>query len=535
MAKNGYFRIRLTSSGRFVEIYPPEAGGETVDLNELKNYLTERDYPADMVKLKATVESAKDEVKTAKLDTSKGFAEAECMAVSVSQDGMRATARFYPAAEGGNELSEAEIINDLKFKGIIFGVQEENIRQYLAERNYCTDYIVAEGKPVKQGTDGAVEYLFNTDPTRKPKLNEDGTVNFFDLNILQQCEEGDVLARLTPAVPGEDGQDVYGQFVKPREVNEASFKSGAHTIVSEDGLELRSDVSGNVTLVDDTIFVKDVYEVQDVDTSTGNIKYKGDVKIVGSVTSGFTVKASGSVEVKGVVEGASIEAGEDIIIGRGMNGMGKGELKAGRNIIAKFLENAKVTAGGYVQAEAIIHSEVMAKTNIAVNGKKGNITGGSVRALGMIEAKSVGSEMGVETHVEVGTDPEVRQKIISLEGDMARLRKALEQLSPVLQAYTQRLKRGEQLTEEQLTQMSQINAKYKVLSGALEKETKTHDELVEKVKESEDVQNAVIKVSGYVFPGTVITIINATKEMKTPAQHSRFVREGVDIRIKSLF
>ncbi len=343
-----------------------------------------------------------------------------------------------------------------------------------------------------------------------------------------------MLAKLTPAKQGEEGINVYGERVEPRQVSTPSFKYGLGCEISEDGLELKSLVNGNVSLVEDTVFVKDVYELNDVDTSTGNIDYKGDVKVRGNVGSGFTVKASGTVEVTGVVESAVIEAGEDIIIGRGMNGMGKGELKAGRNIIAKFFENSKVTAGGYVHAEAIINSDVMAKTDVTVNGKKGNITGGSIRALGVIEAKSIGSEMGVETRIEVGTDPELKARIQMLEADTAKLKKAMEQLEPVLLAYTQRIKRGEKLNEDQLNQMKQINAKYKALGAAVQQEEKVHEASLEKLKNAEG-NGACVKVSGEAYAGTVICIQSAMKELKTPAQHTRFVREGVDIRIKALF
>ena len=534
MAKNGYFKIRITGSGRFVEIYPPEDGGEKVDVNELKEYLAARSYPADVVKLKSTIDSAVDEIKVAKLDTSKGFPEGEVMKVDVSEDGMKAIARFYAPSEGGNELSADEILYDLQAKGIVYGVIEETAASYVANRDYCNDYLIAHGKEVVQGTNGFIEYLFNTNPNTRPKLNEDGTVDFKNLSILNPCSEGQVLAKLTLSKQGEEGINVYGERIAPRDVSTPAFKYGLGCEISEDGLELKSLVSGNVSLVEDTVFVKDVYELNDVDTASGNIDYKGDVKIRGNVGSGFTVKASGTVEVSGVVESALIEAGEDIIIGRGMNGMGKGELKAGRNIIAKFLENSKVTAGGYVHAEAIINSDVMAKTDVCVNGKKGNITGGSIRALGVIEAKTIGSEMGVETRIEVGTDPELKTKIQMLEADTAKLKKAMEQLEPVLLAYTQRIKRGEKLSEEQLSQMKQINAKYKALGAAVEQEDKVHEACLEKLKNAEG-NGACVKVSGAAYAGTVISIQNATKELKTPAQHTRFVKEGVDVRIKALY
>ena len=48
-------------------------------------------------------------------------------------------------------------------------------------------------------------------------------------------------------------------------------------------------------------------------------------------------------------------------------GMGKGKLQAGGNIIAKFLENVEASAGGYVQTESILHSNVSAEKYIDVD------------------------------------------------------------------------------------------------------------------------------------------------------------------------
>ena len=55
---------------------------------------------------------------------------------------------------------------------------------------------------------------------------------------------------------------------------------------------------------------------------------------------------------------------------------------------AGIFENAKITAGGYIRSDAIINSEVSAGTDIEVNGKKGNITGGGAIAGGIIAAKT---------------------------------------------------------------------------------------------------------------------------------------------------
>lgn len=73
-------------------------------------------------------------------------------------------------------------------------------------------------------------------------------------------------------------------------------------------------MNGHVALVQDKVFVSDVLEVENVDTSTGDIEYEGSVLVNGNVLTNFSIKAQGHVEIRGVVEGARIEAGGDIII-----------------------------------------------------------------------------------------------------------------------------------------------------------------------------------------------------------------------------
>ncbi len=73
----------------------------------------------------------------------------------------------------------------------------------------------------------------------------------------------------------------------------------------------------------------------------------------------------------GVVEGASLKAGGQIVLKRGIQGMGRGILEAKGNIITKFIENATVKSDGYVSTEAILHSNVAAKGDVTATGRKG--------------------------------------------------------------------------------------------------------------------------------------------------------------------
>ena len=302
----------------------------------------------------------------------------------------------------------------------------------------------------RKGTDAKIEYFFETDLHAKPTLKEDGSVDFFHLNTLNHCKKGDILARLHPGDPGEYGTDIYQEKIKPRTIKQAVLKYGRNIMISDDRQVLTTQVNGHVSLVEGKVFVSDVLEVENVDNSTGNIEYDGNVMVNGNVCTNFKVKAKGDIEVRGVVEGAYLEAEGSVVIARGMNGMAKGTLKAGGNVIAKFIENSKVNAGGYVSAGSILHSEVTAGTEVIVSGKRGFITGGKVCAANLVQVKTLGSYMGADTLVEVGVDPNIKQRIQELQKAMTENKKEMDAMAPVLLGMAQKMTHGVNLKQEQL-------------------------------------------------------------------------------------
>ena len=529
---NAYFRILVKSDGTYLELIPPEGNGEALSFTELQDYMTKRGHVIDKAIIARAIQQANGAKCTVKIDPQVSREEAESYDLSVSEDNMTCTIRYYAGSPGGVELQKEEIIKDLKFKKILFGVKNDVIDSFFSDKHYCTDYVIAQGKPVRNGEDGKIEYLFNTNPNLRPKLKEDGTVDFFDLNLISPCKQDGVVATLTPADPGDEGVDIFGNYVKPREVKEPKFNFSRNLKVSEDGLSLISEINGNVSLVDDKVFVSNVYEVKDVDTSTGNVEYDGDIHVSGNINAGFTVKTSGNIEVRGVVEGAFVEAGGDIIITRGMNGMGKGTIKAGRNIVSKFIENASAQAGGYVHSEAIINSEIRAKGDVVVTGKKGFISGGKVQALGNVEAKVIGSTMGVDTDIQVGADPALKLKANSMQMEIADNNKKLEQIKPILATLTLRMKKGDKLTPDQLRTIKQLSEEYKNLTALIATQMEEYDKYMASIDITET--DSVVKVSECAYPGTRITISEVYTQIKTPTQHSRFVKEGADIRVRAL-
>ena len=110
--------------------------------------------------------------------------------------------------------------------------------------------------------------------------------------------------------------------------------------------------------------------------------------------------------MSGIVEGATVIAGGNITFNRGIQGMTRAVVKAGGNIVSKFIESAEnVSAGGSIEADSILHGKVTAKSTIKASGRNGLIIGGDVKAVNMIEAKTIGNAMGTNTSVGVGVDP----------------------------------------------------------------------------------------------------------------------------------
>jgi hypothetical protein len=279
------------------------------------------------------------------------------------------------------------------------------------------------------------------------------------------------------------------------------------------------------------VFVSNVLELENVDTSTGNIEYEGNVSIHGNVTSGFKVKATGDIQVNGVVEGAELESEGNITIARGMNGMSKGVLNAKGHIVSKFLENCEANAGDYLSTESIMNSKVSAGTEIDVTGKKGFIAGGKVLASKKISVKTLGSKLGASTEVEVGIDPRLKREQAEIRKTLQANQKTIAQIEPVLAALIKKRTIGAEMNAAQMQQMQNLAATRKAKMDENYDIQLRLDELEDMIDLNED---PVIIVQGEVYPGTKITVSDVSMFVKSEISYCRFVREMGDVRMKPL-
>lgn len=531
--RNGYFQLDIKADGTYLRLIPGNENGKTVDFDDLSNYLSEKGiFDYDTNALIAAINTGKVRNTEIRLTPIKIPPVNEIIKISVSQDRMIAVCCFYPASNGGANLTKDDILKNLNKNGVRSGINEETIDSFLQKRVYNEQFIIAKGiKPV-EGQDAIITYNFNTDNTLKPKVNEDGTVDFHQLDMISSVNKGDVLATLVPAVLGKPGMDILGVPIPPRKVVQRVLKYGRGIHLSEDGLTMYSDINGHVTVTDNKVFVSNTFEVLgDVDASTGDIVYEGNVSVKGNVLTGYSIRAKGDVIVNGVVEGATLQAGGQIILKRGMQGMSKGRMEAGSNIITKFIENAEVKAGGYISTEAILHSRVTAKKEITVGGKKGFITGGEIQSGTMISAKTAGSTMGTNTVLEVGVDPGIADEYRTIQKSISQMERDLEKLLPIVETYKNKITAGEKIPQDRLEYIRLATNNCIALRNEIKELMKKSDALKREMSNEND---GVVRIENIAYPGVKIIISNINYYIRTETHYSKFVRDKADIKVIGL-
>ena len=143
-------------------IFRHARGGAPLNLDELASYLGSHSIEMDYKEFSKAVQEAKEPF-IFKTNTEKTYPEAEKMIVDISDDGMKAVCRFIPPSTGGRIMHKEDLLKDLEFNGVKFGIIESAVDSYMNNKQYCTDYIMARGKEPIDGHDAKIIYKFNTD------------------------------------------------------------------------------------------------------------------------------------------------------------------------------------------------------------------------------------------------------------------------------------------------------------------------------------------------------------------------------------
>jgi len=451
--------------------------------------------------------------------------------VAVSSDKMEASVTLVPP-KGGKQIEVDDVMGALAMKGVRAGIKNDIIQNIVAQAWYNEKVTVAEGAPPDDGSDGKIEFLFTIeDSAPKPTIADDGTVDYYELNLIQNVRAGEPLARKTPPTPGKNGVNVLGDDISARPGKDTPFPIGKNVTFSQENPNMIvAQIAGQPRLVSGKIHVLPVFEVKgDVDFNTGNISFVGDVIIRGGIMEGFVVKADGNINVFGPVGGCVIEAGGSVNLNRGMHGQDKGVIVAGEDVVAKFLEHTTIKVGGNVRAtDGVIQCNANAKKNIVVEGKKGMIIGGRVSAGEEVRARVIGNYMATPTEVEAGGSPKVRDELRQIEEQKKNIKLNLDRTEKGVKSLKQLQEKQGTLPPAKRDLLLQLTRAQFNLMGQLKKLESREEELEEILASS---YKGKVVVSEAVFPGVKIIIKQAVLHIRDKVNATVFYEQDGEIQI----
>lgn len=303
-----------------------------------------------------------------------------------------------PPLWDGLPITREEVLDALEKQSIFFGVDQEAAAWLTAPENALSLRQLAACVPPEPGVDGkTIEYFPRTVGTPQILENEQGIVDFDNLNWLTHIDAGTVICDIVHPTQGKPGTNIQGNPIRPYNGKKVALPQGENVVLNEDRTKLISKIDGQISFRGGKFHVNNVINISgDVDLSTGSIT-------------------------------------------------------AGKDIVCKYMENATVLAEGEIRMDCIVNCDVSAKGKVIVNTGRGSIIGGIVRSMGGIEAKTIGNIAGRLTTLSIGAIPsfleekaliEERlmdiQQEIDMQGDTGRasllklkikpLEKALEEM-----------------------------------------------------------------------------------------------------------
>lgn len=430
---------------------------------------------------------------------------------------------------GAPALTKEQIKEQLTQKNVTFGIKTNIIDEICKNQQSVRDVLIASGVQHQNGEDGVITYHFDTNLESKPTLNEDGSVDFKNMNFLHLAEVNQVLASRTMPTEGKNGTTVTGKNIPGRKGKIVNFKIGKNVRLREDGLSVEAEQRGNIEFNGERLAIINVLEIKgDVGVSTGNIDFSGKVIVNGNVTTGYQVKSDEEIIVNGIVEGALLHAGGDIIINGGIQGHDQADIVAAGNIISKFINNAKVICKKDIEADVIMHSFVECDGQIKLSGKKSLLVGGKIYVRFDIDAKTVGSEMGTITDIQLGITSEVLDALHAAQEQIKTLTDNIKKLS---QASAMLKKQYDQTQSKDIKVMldktESSRTDYTQQLDSAKAELIGLNDLVESLKGSK------VKAEN-IYPGVRLKISNSYYNVKAPLKNVILRREDGEIRAVSM-
>lgn len=433
---------------------------------------------------------------------------------------------------GDNEAYTVDELMDAAAKnGVVFGIDCDLISDMVESRNFGHEICFARGQKPQDGEDGRYEFLFDYNLNKKPKIRDDGSVDYWSVHSVEVVKKGQEIARYIEPVEGKDGKDVFGKVIQAKRGKPLPPLAGRGFEKSADGLLYVATIDGKIEKNKNRILINPVLEINgDVDVGTGNIDFIGDVIVHGNVRTGARIMSSQSITVDGICEGCVLEAGKDIILRSGMIGRNKARLIVKGNLFAKFIEYTEVNVEGYVEADSAVNSIIVSNDMVLFKGGHASIVGGKVYGCAGIDVANLGNDAFIKTEVHVGVHKKIKIKIAELE-------RLIMQKQQLLDNITAGLKQIEML-EEKTADRENLDEKKMALTRAKIEKTADINANKEELGRLQSIversTNATVKVTELTYPNVEVYINNSKLVTKDEVGPAEFMEKDAGIVMMSL-
>jgi uncharacterized protein (DUF342 family) len=429
---------------------------------------------------------------------------------------------------GGNELTAEKIIYELETKGVIYGVDNQMISRILDEKLYGSPFVVARSLSPVNGEDGTVTYKFEKDYKPKPKISDDGIADYKELGTVQIVTSNTVIAEVVKPTEGTPGRDIRNREIPQKKGEKANFTLGKNIGITPDGLRIVSNADGVLRWVKDCFLIETTLTVDDVDNSTGNLKFIGDVVVRGDVKEGFKVHSDKNIIVHGTVCDATLDALGKITI---KGGCLISKIKAGGEISANFFETCTIATDGDISSQSFTNCNVTCGGSIMTKGV-GIIQGGHCICLGNIQCNVLGSKNFIKTEVIVGNTAVFVKERSDLQEFIKELDEELIKLTRDIKYLMERKATLGHLNQEKQTALDSC-MKQRMMKKKLRSEKESRIEEINELLANKKYHEIVCRNNAY--PNTVIRIGEASQILTSKCTNCTFILNEEDntIGVKS--
>ena len=434
------------------------------------------------------------------------------VAVTVDEDGMRASVRIYPPGPKAPALTVNDVGAALAAAGVTNGIDEEALADVIFD--HPGSFAVAFGSEPVDGDQGEVEFVVEATHEIKPAPREDGGVDLYAAATIPNVRAGELLAHIIPETPGVSGWTVRGEELLARNGRPPKLPQAKNVEVTEDGTQLVATIDGLLELSHTHVAVRpDLTIAGDVDFESGSVDFHGDVLVNGSVRPGFRVKAGGRVIISGDVDQAEIE-GESLVWVRGAVVGDRCVVRSNGDIKVRTVHEGRLEARGsvFVEKEAS-EATILASKDLVFESPRNRLIGGNVWVGHEVIAAEIGAVGEIPTRVTAGIDPFTAEEVQALHADKIAQTATLDRVKTSVAPFLGKPEIVEALDAERRSAVVRLLTAHDALVDRLDQ---IEHRLEELQRRSEDEGEPRIVARLAIRPGVLVTVRRARRTIDVP-------------------